>query len=80
MALVLDLPTRHVSPQFHAKFDPMFYMVKDVHIEPLWYLKAGLAPQREEATKKQEGKGTGTAPSLNRVLMSTLEVGFWDHV
>jgi hypothetical protein len=49
----------------------MFYMVKDVHIEPLWYLKAGLAPQREEATKKQEGKGTGTAPSLNRVQKQT---------
>ena len=71
VALVLDLRTGLVSPQFHVKFDPMFDTVKDVHIEPLWYLKAGLAPQREEATIKQEGKGRGAAPSLNQVQKRT---------
>ncbi len=48
VALVLDLQTGLVSPQFHIKFDPSFHTVKQSpEIESKWQTKAGFVAQRE---------------------------------
>ena len=49
VALVLNLQTGHISPQFHVAFDPSFQTVKSTFgglpLEVQWLHKAGFRPQ-----------------------------------
>jgi hypothetical protein len=48
VALVLNIETGLVSPQFHVKFDPSFHTVKQSpEMTSLWQIKAGFVAQRE---------------------------------
>lgn len=53
VALVLNIETGLVSPQFHVKFDPSFHTVKQSpEMESLWQIKAGFVAQREPIPDK----------------------------
>ena len=41
VALVLNLETGHVSPQFHVAFDNGFHTVKQEDFQSLWQVKTG---------------------------------------
>jgi hypothetical protein len=48
VALVLNIETGLVSPQFHVKFDPSFHTVKQSpEMTSSWQIKAGFVAQRE---------------------------------
>jgi hypothetical protein len=74
VALVLNIQTGLVSPQFHVKFDPSFHTVKQSpEMDSLWQIKAGFVAQREHlpekvkevVTRPSEGAPTG-APEPKR--------------
>lgn len=53
VALVLNIETGLVSPQFHVKFDPSFHTVKQSpEMQSLWQIKAGFVAQREPIPEK----------------------------
>jgi hypothetical protein len=69
-ALVLNIETGPVSPQFHAKFDLSFHTVKQrPEMESLWQIKARFVAQRRptpEPTKtnlKEIGRPAEGAPT-----------------
>ena len=45
VALVLNLRTGHVGPQFHVKFDQHFDTVKYISVASKWQSKTGFGPQ-----------------------------------
>lgn len=54
VALVLNLTTGLVSPQFHIQFDPSFHTVNQEKFTSSWQLKAGFISQREKAVPKRK--------------------------
>ena len=56
VALVLNLKTGHVSPQFHIKFDPSFHTTKGGETPPpsLWQTKAGFVKSADSVKQKNE--------------------------
>ena len=46
VALVLNLDTGHVSPQFHVKFDPSFHTVKEKKWVSRWQALAGFVTNK----------------------------------
>ena len=81
VALVLNLTTGLVSPQFHVKFDSGFHTVKqNPGIESLWQIKAGFVAQREStgkpkktATKTAKRHSEGVAPQAQKAKTPRLE-------
>jgi len=55
VALVLNLSTGHVSPQFHVSFDPTFETIKDQEypVKSLWQFKAGFIREREDEADRR---------------------------
>jgi len=66
VALVLDLDTGLVSPQFHVMFDNEFQTIPDNKEIPLCKVKTGLIDERElERTKRQNDKMPVIIPGLD---------------
>ena len=51
VALVLNMETGHVSPQFHVKFDPSFHTVKENKWSSKWQVLAGFVRNKEPNKK-----------------------------
>ena len=66
VALVMDIDTGLVSPQFHVMFDNDFQTIDDKDkITPLWKVKTGLVSERElEQTKRENDKMPVVIPGL----------------
>ena len=65
VALVLNLETGLVSPQFHVKFDSSFHTIKQSpEIKSLWQVKAGFVAQREPTVAQRTAK-KGDTPKAN---------------
>jgi hypothetical protein len=62
VALVLDIETALVSPQFHVTFDPNFETVKGVKTLSKWQNKAGFIGQKQP-TKTAKAKASTAAVS-----------------
>ena len=62
VALVLNLTTGHVSPQFHIKFDPLFHTTSEEERPPssLWQTKAGFVSQSEGVKQRADSVKTVT--------------------
>jgi len=62
VALVLNLTTGHVSPQFHIKFDPSFHTTSEEERPPpsLWQTKAGFVSQLEGVKQRADSVKTVT--------------------
>ena len=54
VALVLNLETGLVSPQFHLKFDTRFHTVKQENFDSKWQTKAGFILQREPSRPQEK--------------------------
>ncbi len=57
VALVLNLDTGFVSPQFHVKFDSSFHSKDQIDLQSKWQQKTGFAwapPERKEQPKKRQ--------------------------
>jgi hypothetical protein len=58
IALVLNLRTGHVSPQFHDKFDPKFQTVRESlgnsAPQSEWQVECGFKPRKRNERKKME--------------------------
>ena len=65
VALVMDLDTGLVSPQFHVMFDNDFRSVNGYKEIPLWKVKTGLASERElEISQRKKDKIPIIVPGL----------------
>ena len=63
VALVLNLNTGHVSPQFHVKFDKGFHTLSQESPESTWQVSAFFeAPRRITKTKKRTLSDSNEAP------------------
>lgn len=77
VALVLDLQTGLVSPQFHVKHDPSFHVVKQEELkrdfESKWQIKAGFIHQTGRDNRKDETKkNTHSVIPTNNTLQEEL--------
>ena len=69
VALVLDLDTGLVSPQFHVLYDTEFRTVADDTTIPAWKVKAGFLSERElEISKQNKDKTPVIIPGLDSNL------------
>ena len=69
VALVLDLDTGLVSPQFHVLYDTEFRTVADDTTIPAWKVKAGFLSERElEISKRNKDKTPVIIPGLDSNL------------
>jgi len=70
VALVLNLTTGHVSPQFHIKFDHSFHTTSEGERPPpsLWQTKAGFVSQSEGVKQRADSVETVTFQQLRTLL------------
>jgi len=54
VALVLNLKTALVSPQFHVKFDPTFQTVKQISVDSKWQMKSGFLTKSVEQQEREQ--------------------------
>ena len=66
VALVLDVRSGYVSPQFHIKFDSSFHTAKQQTLKPAWLERTGFVSPKEKeseenkpSTKKQRKRKRG---------------------
>ena len=78
VALIMDIATGHVSPQFHVAFDQRFATVGDIKVRPQWQRLAGLLSQRtsDDEAKQMSSKGHNIAAptaTANKQAMTTAQ-------
>jgi hypothetical protein len=68
VALVLNLQTGHVSPQFHLEFDPRFETLSQhtPRLESKWQALAGMTNQREEKKVRWREVPADTPPQAKK--------------
>jgi hypothetical protein len=66
VALVLDIETALVSPQFHVTFDPNFETVKGVKTISKWQNKAGFIGQQSKTATKSKAPTTTDKVGMSR--------------
>ena len=65
VALIMDLDTGLVSPQFHVMFDNDFRTVREYKEIPIWKVKTGLTSERElEISQRKRDKIPIIVPGL----------------
>ena len=71
VALVLNIETGRVSPQFHVKFDKRFHTVLQAPIPSTWQQKAGFVKDGEPSTipasRSKRKRATSTATNASKI-------------
>ena len=68
VALVLDQFSGHVSPQFHAKFDPSFHAAKESDTcNSLWQNKARFVAKTNDKTNDKLKQTNPLGPKTKKV-------------